>query len=207
MAEHKDWVAKYYSPRAQMLVESIKSLEGQIASARKDLEKEEEKLWLLDGDGEHLEQLVKKFFLALGCTVEPPKKDTPFQFIAKEPHMGHQMLVKVVAAEGKFDKTHPALSEVLGYLPDYFEHNNEGPMEHVCVIVNTQKDVPTEKRAKDDFAAPVVKLAKLNQFIFARSVDLHFLWGDLDSNGRKPLEIFDALFSTHGLLEYKLPRA
>ena len=207
MVAHKDWVAKYHSPRAQMLVDTIKSLEAQIEQAKKDLEKEEEKLWLFDGEGENLEGLIKKFFLALGCTIEPAKKDTPFSFTAKDPHMGHQMLVKVLATDGRFDKGNTALGQVLGYLPDYFEHNGEGALEHICVVVNTHKDQPTDKRPKDDFAPAIGKLAKLNQFVLMRSLDVHFLWGDLDSNARKPLEVFDSIFSTSGALEYKLPRA
>ncbi|MGH8103792.1 MAG: hypothetical protein ACREJQ_04640 [bacterium] len=206
MADHKDWVAKHHSPRAQMLVETIKSLEGQIASAKRDLEKEEEKLWLLDGDGENLEALVKKFFVALGCTIEPPKKDAPFSFVAKDPHMGHQLTVKVLATEGKFDKDSKALGELLGYVPDYFDHNANGPVEHICVVVNTFKDQPTDKRSKDDIGQAVLKVAKANQFALARTTDLHLLWGDLDSNGRKPLEIFDTLFASNGVVEYKLPK-
>lgn len=114
---------------------------------------------------------------------------------------GRRLAIEITGIKGKLTKSDSHWADFLNYLPEHKERNQNGRVERIVLVVNTQSESPLEKRTrKDDITEPVVTIAKDTHICIIRSCDLYQLW--MCTLGGLPLQkVFDSLFECESIYD------
>lgn len=198
-----DWAKIHRAPRAAQIVRQIEQYNTKMESLNTELIPYDDMLYLLCGKGEELDQQVQKLFDAPehGLQVEPTPKGSSLDLFVTD-KLGRSLAIEVTGTKGKLTKGDQHWADFLAYEPDHYEKNQSGRIERMVFVVNTQCELPLEKRTrKDDITPPVINLAKDHHICIIRSCDLYQLW--LETQGGMPLQkVFDSLFDCEGIYDF-----
>jgi hypothetical protein len=195
-----DWAKKHRGPKAAEIAQEIERYSAKLDSLRKLLVQYDEMLYLVCAKGELLQRQVQKVFSAPKEEIkaEPTPVGSSLDLFIRD-KSGRSLAVEVTGTKGKLTKSDSHWADFLNYLPEHNEKNQNRRVERIVLVVNTQNELPLEKRVrKDDITQPVLRIAEDNHICIIRSCDLYQLW--IRILGGLPLQkVFDGLFDCEGI--------
>jgi len=203
-----DWAIKHRSQKASELSNQIDELSMRLDSLNGELAEYDEMLYLLCTKGDLLNRQVQKLFTdhIQGIIAEPTSPGHSLDLFVRD-NSGRILAVEITGTRGKLTKNDHHWADFLHYLPEHNEKNQNGRIERIVLIVNTQNELPLEKRAKQgDITNPVLEIAQDNHICIIRSCDLYGLWLLTQAGSMSLQQIFDSLFDQEGLCDYDRPQ-
>jgi len=198
-----DWAKEHRAPKAVEIASQIEKYTAELDAIRKALVQYDEMLYLLCAKGELLEQQVQKAFSSLseGIRAEPTRRGSSLDLFITD-KSGRGLAIEITGTKGKLTKSDSHWADFLNYLPEHNERNQNGRVERIVLVVNTQNAVPLEERTrKDDITEPVIRTVKDNHICVIRSCDLYQLW--MHTLSGLPLQkVFDSLFDCEGIYDF-----
>lgn len=200
--EHEDWVYENRPREATEIIEEmgkIKEKENELECRLNNLD---DMLSLLDGTGDELVKAVIKLLSKTeeGLKVVETRKGDPIDLFVYD-NKGRSLAIEVTGIIGYLKKSDPHWADFLGYLPEHNEKNEEGRIERIVLVVNTQCNKKVKERERNgDITQPVKQTVLDNHICVVRSVDLYNMWLEV-LKGKKVTEIFDTLFENEGILK------
>jgi hypothetical protein len=198
-----DWAKKHRSSKATSIATQIEKLNSESEALRTELTKYDDMLLLLCAKGDLLQRQVQRLFdnPSQGISAEPTQAGHSLDLFVKD-KSGRTLAIEITGTKGKLTKNDHHWADFLHYLPEHNSKNQNGRIERIVLIVNTQIEEPLEKRSrKDDITSPVLDIAKDNHICVIRSCDLYRLWL-LTQEGVSLQKIFDILFEHEGIYDY-----
>jgi hypothetical protein len=198
-----DWAKEHRAPNSVEIASRIEKHEAELDSLRGALARYDEMLYLLSAKGELLEQQVCRVFSVPGEEIraEPTPKGSLLDLFVTD-KSGRSLAIEITGTRGKLTLSDKHWADFLNYLPEHNEKNQNGRVERIVLIVNTQNELPLEKRTrKEDITDPVIRTATDNHICIVRSCDLYQLW--MQTLGGLPVQkIFDGLFGCEGIYDF-----
>jgi len=201
--EHEEWVLEHRAPKAKELVSQIKSLKDKTETLIDELNNYDKMLPLLDGTDTPLVDSVEFLFdnSGEGITVERTEKGNSIDLYIND-DKGRRLVVEVTGINGTLRKKDPHWADFLGYMPEHNERNENGRVERIVLIVNTERKTKLgDRNPANDITDPVQKTALDNHICVIRSCDLYKLWLRT-LEGIKIKEIFQMLFDCDGIFKF-----
>lgn len=198
-----EWAKTHRSTKAVEISRKIENITSELNSLNKELAKYDDMLYLLCTKGDLLQRQVQKLFTdpEHGISAEPTRPGDSLDLFVKD-NSGRILAIEITGTKGKLTKSDHHWADFLHYLPEHNEKNQNGRIERIVLIVNTQTELPLEKRTKkDDITNPVLEISRDNHICVIRSCDLYRLWL-LTQNGVPLQKIFDLLFEHEGIYDY-----
>lgn len=199
-----DWAKDYRAPEALEIARQIKKYTEKLDSLRSALVQYDEMLYLLCAKGELLQRQVQKAFSAPkeGIRAEPTPVGSSLDLFVKD-KSGRSLAIEITGTKGKLTKSDSHWADFLDYLPEHNEINQNGRVERIVLVVNTQIELPLKKRVgKDDITQPVLRIAEDNHICIIRSCDLYQLWMR-NIRGLPLQKVFDSLFDCEGIYDFE----
>ena len=201
-----DWALKYRVKQSVEAEKRLRELRDEITNFEDERDRYDKILVLLYGYGDELKNTVAKVFGNewFGFSVKPTEKGASLDLFVHDTNRDWDLAIEVTGIAGKFTKDNEHLSDVLDYLPTNVDNNSQGLRERIVLVVNTFRDDDLDSRdLTDDISQPTQTIANNNSFCIIRSIDLYKLWNDFVDDKRTASEIFEAIFQTQGIFEYK----
>jgi hypothetical protein len=199
-----DWAEEYRAPNAVEIARQIEKYETELDSLRGVLAQYDEMLYLLSAKGDLLQQQVCRVFSVPSEEIraEPTAKGSSLDLFVTD-KSGRSLAIEITGTKGKLTKSDKHWADFLDYLPEHNEKNQSGRVERIVLIVNTQNELPLEKRTrKDDITEPVIRTAKDNHICIIRSCDLYQLW-IRTLGGLSMQKVSDSLFNCEGIYDFE----
>jgi len=198
-----EWEKEHRAPKAVEIYCQIEKHTAELDSLRKALIQFDEMLYLICAKGDLLHKQVQKVFSAPieGIQAESTPVGSSLDLFVRD-KSGRSLAIEITGTKGKLTKSDSHWADFLNYLPEHNEINQNGRVERIVLVVNTQNELPLEKRTrKDDITEPVIRTAKDNHICIIRSCDLYQLWIRILSV--LPLQkVFDSLFNCEGIYDF-----
>ena len=204
--QHEEWVWGHRSAKCKDILSQIEQIREVEANLSLELEPYEQMLWLLDGIGTVLADVVAAFFDRPneGIKVERTEKSAALDLFVHD-GKGRTLAIEVTGIRGKLSKDDPHWSDFLGYLPEHNARNEHSRMERIVLVVNTDARTKIENRDRtDDITRPVRKTVGDNKICVVRSCDLYRLWLQT-LEGLQVQQVFDMLFDCDNIFELPAP--
>jgi len=201
-AEHEDWVFEHRAPHAKGIVSEREQLRQKESSLAQELEAYDQMLVLLDGTGDPLVDSVATLFdkPTEGIRVERTEKGASIDLFVYD-NRDRKLVIEVTGIKGTLKKDDPHWADFLEYIPEHHERNENGRVERMVLVVNTECKTDLNKRNPiKDITNPVKKTVTDNHICVIRSCDLYQLW--LQTVAGLPIQaVFDTLFDCDGIFK------
>lgn len=200
------WTLQYRTAQAIDAEANVEALQQELNKTQAERDKYDKMLVLLDGYSHQLSEAVEDVFGEqwLGYSVEKTQKGALLDMFVRDKSDGRVLAVEVTGVKSLLRQEDPHLTKFFTYQVDNLEHNQDGLMERMVLVVNTFREDDLKDRT-DDISVHVRTAAERNGLCILRSSDLYRLWRDFVGNKRAPRDIFGEIFNTVGVFEYKNP--
>jgi len=156
-----------------------------------------EYLVLLFGEGEQLEQAVRKGLEALGLRARLAERGATVDVLAESQDGSKRFGVEVTGTPEGIKKKSNKLTQVVDF--ERIKENNE----KTILLANTFKVISIPERdGKEHFTQPAVDFLKSFPVLLMTGWDLYRMVGDVREGKREPEELVEILYRTSGVLTY-----
>jgi len=203
-----EWAMQHRSRKACELSHQTEELASKLDLLNREIAEYDEMLYLLCAKGDLLNRQIQKLFTdpTQGIIAEPTPLGHSLDTFIKD-SSGRILAVEITGTKGKLTKNDHHWADFLHYLAEHNERNQNGRIERIVLIVNTQMELPLEERTnKGDITNPVLEIARDNHICIIRSCDLYSLWSLTQDGSLSLQQIFDILFGQEGLYECDRPQ-